>query len=125
MRVTRLLFTFLCSALIALAPSGSFASEPGFLGISIHIEGEGFVANRMVKSVTVNRVVANSPAARAGLQFDDELIEVDGKRLRGSRISELRPLLDRQAGSSITLLVKKKSGQTQSYRVVLDPRPPQ
>ena len=125
MSTSRLAFTILWTALIALAPLAARGSEPGFLGISIHIEGEGFVANRLVKSVLVNRVVANSPAARAGLQYDDELLEVDGRRLRGSRISELRPLLDRRAGSSITLFVKKKNGQTVSYVVVLGERPPQ
>ncbi len=109
-------------SLLALLAS---ASEQGFLGVSVHIDGDQFIPNQKVKSVVINRVVPHSPAHKAGLQFGDELLEVDGTKIPGSRISQIRPLLDKRAGQRITLVVKKQTGQTQIYSVVLDTRPPQ
>ncbi len=101
------------------------ASEQGFLGISVYIDGDQFIPNQKVKSVVINRLVAHSPAHKAGLQLGDELLEVDGTKIPGSRMSEIRPLLDKRAGQTITLVVKRKTGHTQSYSVVLATRPPQ
>mgnify|MGYP001006452221 FL=1 len=101
------------------------ASEQGFLGIAIYVDGEGLVLNQSVRSITVTRVVPNSPASKAGLSFDDQLLEIDGKRVRGARISELRPLLEKRTGQSVSLVVKKKSGSTATYSVVFGERPPQ
>jgi len=101
------------------------AAEQGFLGISVYIDGDQFIPNQKAKSVVINRLVPHSPAHKAGLQLDDEILEVDGTKIPGSRMSEIRPLLDKRAGQTITLIVKKKTGLTQSYSVVLGPRPPQ
>jgi hypothetical protein len=76
------------------------ASEQGFLGISIYIDGDQFIPNQKVKSVVINRLVAHSPAHKAGLQLDDENLEVDGIKISGSRMSEIRPLLDKRAGQT-------------------------
>lgn len=98
-------------------------AEQGFLGISFSIEGEGLIVNRLVKTIRVERVVSRSPAARSGIQIGDELVEVDNKTVRGARVSELRPLLDKAAGQAVTLSIKKPSGQLRTVTVVLDPRP--
>jgi C-terminal processing protease CtpA/Prc len=121
-RTRRAIATLLALAAVVAAPS---AAEPGFLGIGISIDGEGFVANRIVKAVKVERVVQHSPAARAGIVLGDELVEVDGRTVRGSRVSELRPLLDRPAGHVLRLVVKRPSGQLVEVRVVLAARPPE
>lgn len=109
------------AALLASAPC---AAEPGFLGIGISIDGEGFVANRVVKAVRVERVVPYSPAARAGIRIDDEIVEVDGQTIRGKRVSELRPMLDRQEGHVLRLVVKRTGGQLVNVQAVLASRPP-
>ncbi len=115
----------LAALLLATAAATAPAAEPGFLGIATYVDSEGLVLNPVVRTITVTRVVPHSPAAKAGIGFDDQLLEIDGKVVRGSRASDLRPLLDKRAGQSLTLLVKKKSGQTVSYTVVLAERPPQ
>ncbi|MBL8361809.1 MAG: PDZ domain-containing protein [Rubrivivax sp.] len=123
MPAVRHLLTRATLALVALAPVPC-AAEPGFLGIGISIDGEGYVANRIVKAVRIQRVVPYSPAAQAGLRPDDEIVEVDGQPVRGKRISELRPLLDRQEGHALQMLVKKPGGELVSVRPVLAARPP-
>lgn len=100
------------------------AAERGFLGIGISIDGEGLVINRLVKAVRVERVVQGSPAARAGITLGDEIVEVDGRTVRGSRVSELQPLLDQPAGRALRLVVRKPSGQLVELRPVLESRPP-
>jgi C-terminal processing protease CtpA/Prc len=113
----------LCSLAVTATLAG--AAERGFLGISYSIDGEGFVFNRIVKSVKVNNVVLRSPASREGIRIGDEILEVDGKRIPGSRVSELKPLLDKQAGQTIRIVLRKSSGQTHTVRVALEARPPE
>ncbi len=122
----RLLALVACTLIVgaSLAPA-ICAAEPGFLGIRISIDGEGFVANRIVKTVRVERVVPYSPAARAGIGLGDEIVEVDNRTVRGARVSELQPLLDRQAGYVLRIVVRKPSGQLVELRPVLAERPPQ
>lgn len=120
-RLASVASALIVAALLAPLPC---AAEPGFLGIRISIDGEGFVANRVVKAVRVERVVPYSPAARAGIGLGDEIVEVDSRTVRGARVSELQPLLDRQAGHVLRLVVRKPSGQLVELRAVLAERPP-
>lgn len=47
------------------------------------------------------------PADKAGLKIGDEIIEIDGKNVRGFPTSEISTLLKGQAGKDVTLKIKR------------------
>ncbi|HKA23646.1 MAG TPA: aspartyl protease family protein [Candidatus Eisenbacteria bacterium] len=57
-------------------------------------------------TITVSRVIPQSPAEEAGLQVGDQLLSVDGKPVTDLGVVRLRERL-RQAGSSVTLAVSR------------------
>ena len=62
--------------------------------------------------VRVNRVLANSPAADAGIRPADEILAISGRPSKEIRLAELREML-RQPGKSYSLVVRR-GGETLS-----------
>lgn len=59
------------------------------------------------KNVILREAYEGFPAQKAGLRPGDILVEIDGKALQGKSTSEVSKLLKGQAGSSLTVLVKR------------------
>jgi hypothetical protein len=72
------------------------------LGFSYELRTQG--------SVAITRVVAESPAARAGLSAGDNVIEIQGKRVGTMDEGEPQSLINANADVGIELLVKGKGG---------------
>lgn len=68
----------------------------------------------------VTEVAEESPAAKAGVQVDDVIIEFDGERVRSAN-QLVRLVRETPAGRSITLQVSR-GGQTRSLTVALEER---
>ena len=60
----------------------------------------------------------DSPAFKAGLRIGDELIKIDGTDLRNKSSSEVNKLMKGQAGTKLTLTVKRY-GKTEPFDVSL------
>ena len=67
-----------------------------------------------VRRLVVHRVVADSPAAAAGIEEGDELTSVDGQAVSGMRLSAIRRRL--RATGSVKLGMLR--GTTPSVRVL-------
>jgi C-terminal processing protease CtpA/Prc len=89
----------------------------GFFGLAVAIDGKGFVLNPTLRSVTVQKVEPKSPAANAGIAPGDQIVEVEGKTVAGTKAKELQPLMQKKVGQSLHLVLKHPNGET--FKVVL------
>ena len=78
-------------------------------GFELVAEGEG------LKTLTINEVLANSPAAEAGLQEEDELVAINGRLVTEFSLEQIRQML-KQKGKKYVLRVKR-GGQTLELRL--------
>ena len=80
--------------------------EADMSGFEVVAEGEG------LKTLTINEVLANSPAAEAGLQEEDELIAIDGRPVTEFSLEQIRQML-KQEGKEYVLKLKRGSQELQ------------
>jgi hypothetical protein len=62
------------------------------------------------EEVVVTRVLRESPAARAGLVRDDQLLKIQGKSVKTMQDGEAQSLINANAATGLTLWVKKVDG---------------
>jgi hypothetical protein len=74
--------------------------ETDMSGFELVAEGEG------LKTLTINEIIANSPAAEAGLQEEDELIAIDGRPVTEFSLEQIRQML-KQEGKEYVLSLKR------------------
>ena len=108
---------------LALTGAASHAGEPGTIGLSVAVEGEGAFWNPTLKAVLVKRVAPGSPAAQAGIAQGDAIVEVEGRPVAGAKASELRPYMEREVGQRLRLVVKKPGGQLEPVELTAAARP--
>ena len=89
---------------IILEPNKHLAEpvEADMSGFELVAEDEG------LKTLTINEVLANSPAAEAGLQEEDELIAFDGRPVTEFSLEQIRQML-KQEGKEYVLKLKRGS----------------
>lgn len=76
--------------------------ETDMSGFELVAEGEG------LKTLTINEVLANSPATEAGLQEEDELVAIDGRPVTEFSLEQIRQML-KQEGKDYVLKLKRGS----------------
>ncbi len=95
---------------------GGQAHKAG-IGLQISITGDG--------SIFVKDTVRSSPAARAGVRKGDQLISIDGTRIRG--VDDLAAKLPGEVGSSVKLEVRR-NGENKEFdlkrELITIPPPP-
>lgn len=109
--------------LAALPWVPAWASGSGYLGIAVAVSGEGAFWNPTISAVKVQKVNANSPAARAGIAAGDEIVEVQGKPVVGTKARELQPYMELGIGDTLRLVVRKPTGELQPLSLRAEPRP--
>jgi S1-C subfamily serine protease len=95
---------------LALALTGALpaaAAERGWFGIGVNIDADGDAASRVVRTVTIESVAPQSPAARAGLAAGDVILEADNLPLAGLKMSELREAMAKAVGETLHLKVRR------------------
>lgn len=114
-------------ALLVLALAVSFSYEPAFaaergqFGISLAIEGDSFF-NPTLKSVTIAKVVPNSPAAKAGIAVGDQIIEVEGHAVPGTKADVVKPYLLREVGQVTHIVIRKQGGEQLAVALTAAPK---
>jgi hypothetical protein len=73
--------------------------------------GLGLYYEMRAQDVYVTRVLEESPASRAGLAKDVQLMAVDGEVLRGKDEAGVRSLFRAKAQTGMRLLIKKPGGE--------------
>src|SRR5574343_928305 len=59
------------------------------------------------KDIYIREIYEGFAAQKAGLKVGDQLVEIDGKLLRGKNNAEVSKFLKGQAGTELTILVKR------------------
>ncbi len=100
-----------------LASFASAAAEKGWFGLAFNIETEGFSFNPSVRSVKIEKVVPSSPAAGAGLEAGDVVIQVQDVVIAGAKADDLKAAMKKSAGETLRLRIKR--GAAEPYEVPL------
>ena len=61
--------------------------------------------------------IEDTPAERAGLQADDEILEIDGVRTKGITVDKAADKIRGKEGTQVTLLVKRKDVAPKTYTI--------
>ena len=62
--------------------------------------------------------IEDTPAERAGLLADDEILEIDGKSTKGITVDKAADQIRGKEGTKVTLLIKRKDCEPKSYTIV-------
>lgn len=98
---------------------GSF--ERPYIGVRYKIiDRQTAVLNELVEGAYVIEVLPNSPAAKAGVQEEDIIIQFDGRRIQGQDDQGLAKLiLEKNVGDQVSLRVWR-NGETRDLTVTLE-----
>ncbi|MEW6047741.1 MAG: S41 family peptidase, partial [Bacillota bacterium] len=93
--------------------------EDFLLGIEGAYDGIGVAIESIDGTIVVQSVFPRSPASTAGLRAGDELVEADGKALRGMAPEAVAGLLRGPAGTPVRLLVMREGWEEPREIVVV------
>ncbi len=62
--------------------------------------------------------IEDTPAERAGLLADDEILEIDGRSTKGITVDKAADQIRGKEGTKVTLLIKRKDCEPKSYTIV-------
>lgn len=105
-------FTTAVLVLFLSLSSVVWAGERGYFGFGFKIDGEGVFWNPTLRSATIEKVAAKSPAAVAGMQAGDEVLEVAGKVVAGAKGKDIQALIEKDIGDSLQMKVRHANGDT-------------
>jgi C-terminal processing protease CtpA/Prc len=114
---TALFATLLMSAALLVSSPARAASDKGTFGFSVSVESESLSLDPTLKTVTVTKVRADSPAALAGIAVDDHIVEAEGHVVAGAKARQLQPLMTRKVGDTLHLKLARPDGK--EYGVTL------
>ncbi|MDP9119798.1 MAG: PDZ domain-containing protein [Acidobacteriota bacterium] len=101
---------------LALSPARA-ADDKGYFGLAVAIDADGFFLNPTLRTLKVEKVEPQSPAANAGIAPGDQIIEAEGRVVAGTKARELEPIMRKKVGQALHLLLKRPKGE--SYKAIL------
>jgi len=81
-----------------------------FVGLGVELKADR-------ESLYINRVIPGSPAEKSGLKGLDRILYVDGKATEGLPLETASNLLQGEAGSSTTLIIRSSDLQQREVRI--------
>jgi len=94
--------------------------ERPFLGVRYQmIDKQTAILNEIVEGAYVIEVVENSPAQKAGIEFEDIIIEFDGKKVKDESNQNLANLiLEKRVGEAVNLKIWR-NGEVKNLTTIL------
>lgn len=92
-----------------------FADETG--SIKGSLKGIGIQIGVKDGKLMVIAPIEDTPAEKAGLMADDEILSIDGKSTKGITVDKAADQIRGEEGSQVTLLVKRKDMEPKSYTI--------
>ena len=102
---------------------GAMAGERGYFGFAPEVSAGGFFLNPTVKRIAIHSVAPESPAARGGIHAGDEVVDVEGVAVVGSKALKLRSLAEREVGQTLHLRLRRPDGAVYAVALVAVKRP--
>ncbi len=106
-----------------LGASGFAGDGKGWFGLTIKVDAPFFSLNPVLGSVMVTKIVAGSPASKAGVTAGDHVVQVEGVAIVGRRAKEIEPLMRKAVGETLHLQMKHPSGDIYSASLVAEAEP--
>lgn len=103
---------------LGLLISDAVGAKHVWFGMVVKVDGDGFFLNPTVKSATIQKVVPDSPVAQQSLVAGDQIIEVEGHPVVGTKAKELEPFMRKAIGEPLHLRLKHESGQLCSATLI-------
>jgi len=115
----------LLAAAVALSSSLAIAAtERGWFGFGLRIEAEGMFWNPTLVSLFIGDVASGSPAAIAGLTKGDQVVELEGQPIAGSKGKELQAKLESKApGDKLLVVLKHANGEQYTATLIAAQKP--
>jgi C2 domain len=79
--------------------------------------GLGFYYELRTETIAISHVLKESPGGRAGLVPGEEIVEIEGKRVKGMEAGEAQSLVNSNAQIGIDLLLKDPTGKERNVKV--------
>lgn len=92
-----------------------FAEETS--SIKGSLKGIGIQIGVKDGKLTVIAPIEDTPAEKAGLKADDEILEIDGKSTKGITVDKAADQIRGREGTTVTLLVKRGSNEPKLYTI--------
>src|SRR4051812_46815525 len=94
------------------------AAEKGWFGFGVAVKLEGFILNPSLTAVTIDTVEPKSPSAEKAIAVGDEILQVDGTDVPGSKALKLKALMQKEVGQTLHLRLKRPNGETYSVALI-------
>lgn len=92
-----------------------FAEETG--SIKGSLKGIGIQIGVKDGKLMVIAPIEDTPAAKAGLLADDEILSIDGKSTKGITVDKAAEQIRGEEGTTVTLVVKRQNAEPKSYTI--------
>jgi S1-C subfamily serine protease len=92
----------LAAAALLFSPLASHAAENGWFGFALPA----------------------SPAAKAGLSAGDMIVEIEGIVVEGAKADTLKAAMQKSAGETLRLKIKRGADASQDVSLIAGPKPP-
>lgn len=93
----------------------AFADETG--SIKGSLKGIGIQIGVKDGKLMVIAPIEETPAEKAGLLADDEILSIDGKSTKGITVDKAADLIRGEEGTQVTLVVKRKDLEPKTYTI--------
>lgn len=92
-----------------------FAEETS--SIKGSLKGIGIQIGVKDGKLTVIAPIEDTPAEKAGLKADDEILEIDGRSTKGITVDKAADQIRGREGTTVTLLIKRGSNEPKQYTI--------
>jgi C-terminal processing protease CtpA/Prc len=104
---------FIIIFLLVLFSSNSFADKKIKMGVTWGYTASGFFSP-VVEELIVNKVLANSPAERAGLMVGDKVISINDCEVPGCPASKAKGYLKSDSGTELHFVIEDNKGKVKN-----------
>jgi membrane-associated protease RseP (regulator of RpoE activity) len=121
--IRSILFSAIAAAALALPVFAQADSSPGAFGITVDsVAFTGSVFSPTLKTLTIKSVAPGFPAAEAGIMPGEQIVEVDGTLVAGSKTRDIQALMKKNVGETVVLRLSKPTGESHVVTLVAVPK---
>jgi C-terminal processing protease CtpA/Prc len=118
----RYALALLIVAALSFSALPSYAAEKGWFGFALAIDVDG-ILNPKLRSITIDKILSASPAAKAGLSAGDMIVEVEGIMVEGAKADALKTVMQKSVGEPLRLKIKRGADAPRDVVLVAAPKP--